>query len=194
MERALRGAGELRRTALAPAHGHVLEVGFGTGLNLPHYPPAVRSLVALDPLDALRDRVERRIAAAPFPVERARHQADGRLPFDSSRFDCVVTTWTLCSISGLGAALTEMARVLRPGGSYLFLEHGLSDEPRTARWQRRLTPLQRLVGGGCRLDLAVDAAVCEAGFRIESLRRFLWAGKPRLGGELYQGVARGNGG
>ena len=125
MDWALRRMGDVRRETLATAHGDVLEVGFGTGLNLRHYPSAVRSLTALDPLDALRDRVEARIAAAAFPVERAHLDASGTLPFPSDHFDCVVTTWTLCSIPDAVAALEEMRRVVRPGGRYLFVEHGL---------------------------------------------------------------------
>jgi SAM-dependent methyltransferase len=181
---------ELRAAALSPAHGEVLEVGFGTGLNLPHYPPAVRSLAAVDPMDSLRDRVQRRIAAAPFPVERFALRADARLPFDDRRFDCVVTTWTLCSISDLPAALGETRRVLRPDGTYLFLEHGRSDDEGIARWQRRLNPIQRILGCGCRLDVRIDEIVAGGGFEILSLRRFVAPGQPRISGEMYEGQAR----
>lgn len=190
MDHALGKVGGLRQSALARAHGHVLELGFGTGLNLAHYPEAVRSLVALDPMDSLRRRVEERVAAAPFPVERIHVVGARGLPFEDGRFDCLVTTWTLCSIHDPVAALVEARRVLRPGGLYLFLEHGRSDDERVARWQRRLNPIQRRIGCGCILDLPVDDAVRRAGFEVLELRRFLRPGEVRLGAEMYQGVAR----
>ncbi len=189
LERALGVLGGFRKVALLRASGDVLEVGFGTGLNLPHYPKAVRSLVALDPMTALRERVEARIAAVPFPVTRVSLRAGGTLPFDAARFDCIVTTWTLCSIDDAAAALGEMRRVLKPGGQYLFLEHGRSDDPGVARWQRRLTPLQRWIAG-CRLDLPIADVIRRAGFEVPELNRFVLPKHTRLGAEMYQGVAR----
>src|SRR5271169_3527205 len=167
LDHAMGRLGDLRRPALASAYGEVLEVGFGTGLNLPHYPRDVARLVGLDPMDALRPRVARRILDAPFTVTRVHHPAEKGLPFEAESFDCVVTTFTLCSIGEVDAALGEMLRVLRPGGRYLFLEHGLSDKPRVARWQRRLTPLQRRLAGGCRLDLEVVETIRRSGFGLE---------------------------
>src|SRR5262249_12659127 len=111
-----------RRLALAPAYGEVLEVGFGTGLNLPHYPHTVTSLIALDPTLALQPRVARRCAAANMPITCVQETAE-RLPFADARFDCVVTTWTLCSIPDVACALRQIQRVLKPGGLYVFLEH-----------------------------------------------------------------------
>lgn len=189
IDRALGQVGALRQRALAGAAGEVLEIGFGTGLNLPHYPAAVRRLVAVDPSTSLRSRVEARIRAAGFPVERVALPADGALPLDSGRFDCVVSTWTLCTIPDPAAALHEIRRVLRPGGRYLFLEHGVSPEPSVARWQRRLSPLQSLLGGGCRLDRAIDQVVCDGGFALERLERFFEPRFSRLAGALYQGAA-----
>jgi SAM-dependent methyltransferase len=189
MDWSMRGLAELREETLAAARGDVLEVGFGTGLNLRHYPPSVGSLVAVDPLDALEDRVARRIAAAPFPVERARLAAGGRLPFESGSFDCVVTTWTLCSIADPVPALLEMRRVLRSGGLYLFIEHGQSDDERIARWQARLNPIQRRIGCGCLLDRRIDALVREGHFEIQKLARFVPEGRPRIWETLYRGVA-----
>jgi SAM-dependent methyltransferase len=190
MDWSMRGEemGALRREALAGAHGDVLEVGFGTGLNLAHYPPAVRSLTALDPLEALEPRVARRVAAAPFPVRAVGLRADGPLPFEDARFDCVVTTWTLCSIPDPGRALSEMRRVLRPGGRYLFVEHGASDDPATARWQRRVEPLHRRIAGGCHLTRRIDALVAAGGFHLEALERFVVPG-PRIYTEMYRGRA-----
>jgi SAM-dependent methyltransferase len=117
-----------RPAALQAAHGEVLELGFGTGLNLPYFPDAVKRLTVVDPEDLMPKRVAERIAAARFPVERARLGAE-RLSFDANRFDCAVSTFTMCTIGDASAAMREVRRVLKPGGSFLFLEHGLSDEP-----------------------------------------------------------------
>lgn len=179
---------EERRRALADAHGDVLEIGFGTGLNLPHYPTAVRSLTAVDPSRMLERRVRRRIDDAPFPVEVIFHDA-ARLPLDAGRFDCAVTTWTLCSIAEVAAALAEIRRVLRPGGSYLFLEHGRSDEPKIARWQDRLNPLWRYIGVGCNLNRPIDAIVRAADFEFAHLERYTMPGMPRFAAPHYLGRA-----
>ncbi len=121
-----------REAALAPAYGDVLELGFGTGLNLPHYPEGVKSLAAVDPSVMLPRRAEKRIAEAGIPFRREALGAE-KLPFEAERFDCVVTTWTLCTIPDLPAALREAVRVLKPGGKFIFLEHGRSEEARVAR-------------------------------------------------------------
>ncbi len=190
MDRAMRGVNELRAATLACAQGDVLEVGFGTGLNLRYYPAAVRSLVALDPLRALRSRVERRVANAPFPVKEETLAAGGRLPFVAGRFDCVVTSWTLCSIDAPGPALAEMRRVLRPEGLYLFIEHGLALDPCVARWQRRLDPLHTRIAGGCHLDRPIDRLVRDAGFAFETLERFVYERGPFVARDMFRGVAR----
>jgi len=181
--------GRLRAAAVAPAAGDVLEVGFGTGLNLPYYRDSVRSLTALDPLDALRERVDARIAAVRIPVQRVSAAADGRLPFDDARFDCVVTTWTLCTIPDVATALREMRRVLRPDGRYLFLEHGVSDQPRVARWQRRIEPLYKRVAGGCLLTRHIDALISAAGFTLVECERWVEPG-PRVFTAMVRGSAR----
>lgn len=180
-----------RRRVLAAASGEVLELGFGTGLNLPHYPNAphaITRLVTADPADVLPARVAARIRAAPFPVELV-HQTAERLPFDDVRFDCVVSTWTLCTIPDAQAALTEVRRVLKPGGLFLFTEHGRSDDARTAAWQDRLTPLQKVLACGCHLNRRIDRLVIEAGLTLTHLDRFVLPGVPRIGGEMYRGIA-----
>jgi len=191
MDWSMRGPeiGRLRARALATAAGHVLEVGFGTGLNLPYYPAAVRSLTALDPLDALRERVAARIAAARIPVRRVPLAADGRVPFDDAHFDCVVTTWTLCSIPDAGAALREMRRVLRPDGRYLFIEHGASDDAGVARWQQRLEPLHKRIAGGCHLTRRIDALIASAGFTLADCEHWVEPG-PRIFTAMVRGSAR----
>ncbi len=185
----MRALAPYREKTLAPAAGDVLEIGFGTGLNLPHYPPAVRSLTAIDPLEALEERVRERIEAVHFPVERHALRADEGLPFAADRFDFVTITWTLCTIPDPVAALREMRRALRPSGELLFIEHGRSGRPGVARWQDRLNRIQNVLACGCNLNRQIDALVEEAGFKIESLDRFVADRAPEILGHLYQGTA-----
>jgi ubiquinone/menaquinone biosynthesis C-methylase UbiE len=180
---------ELRAETLAPAHGDVLEVGFGTGLNLDFYPPTVKSVTALDPqqVEGL-PALEKRLEHAPFPVERCDQRADSALPFDTGRFDCVVSTWTLCSIPEPTRALGEMHRVLKPGGIYVFVEHGRAPGERTARWQDRLDPLWCRFADGCHMNRVIDRMVQTSGFRLARIDRFRHKG-PGLLAHMYRGVA-----
>ena len=185
---------KLRSHTLEEARGLVLEIGFGTGLNLPHYPPAVERLVVMDPSNALAERVQRRLQHAPMPVEMLRRDASERMPFEDATFDTVVSTWTLCSVEGLQTALAEIRRVLKPDGRFLFMEHGLSDRPVTARIQNLLNPLQNVVSCGCNLNRRIDEEMEAAGLVILSLERFVVPSVPRAFGEVYRGVAkRGSG-
>ncbi len=189
LDLAMRQLDELRAPTVGLAHGDVLEIGFGTGLNLPHYGPAVKSLVALEPnVSAEYPPTQERIAGAAFPVERARLRADATLPFEAARFDCVVSTWTLCSIPDLGTAFAELRRVLRPGGRFVFLEHGRADAERTARWQDRLNPLWVRLADGCNMNRPVDRLVEAGGFRLAELTRFRHKG-PGVLAAMYRGVA-----
>lgn len=181
-----------RELALKPARGDVLELGFGTGLNLAHYPEGVDALFMVDPATLLPKRVEGRIAAAGIPVSRKALGAE-KLPYDAGRFDCVVSTWTLCTIPDLKKALEETRRVLKPEGRFIFLEHGRSDDERTARWQDRLNPVQRVLGCGCNMNRKIDEFIREAGLEIERLDRFRMPKTPRIQGEIYRGVARRRG-
>jgi ubiquinone/menaquinone biosynthesis C-methylase UbiE len=181
---------DLRPDAVVGARGDVLEIGFGTGLNLRHYPSGVRSVWGIDPMATEGvGPVERRIAQAPFPVERSALRADDQLPFDSGRFDCVVTTWTLCSIPDARAALAEMHRVLKPGGLYLFIEHGRSRTESTIRWQDRLNPTWSKLTDGCNINRPVDELVEQSGFELSLLDEFKGKG-PRLISHLYRGIAK----
>ena len=189
LDRMMSQLDEQRAPTVARAEGHVLEIGFGTGLNLPHYGPGVKSLVALEPkVAAGYAPTEARIAAAPFPVERARLRADASLPFDAGRFDSIVSTWTLCSIPDLATALAELRRVLRPGGRFLFVEHGRATSERTARWQDRLDPLWTRIADGCHMNRPIDRLVEAGGFRLVALERFLDEG-PALLAQMFRGVA-----
>jgi ubiquinone/menaquinone biosynthesis C-methylase UbiE len=177
-----------RRRTLAGASGRILEIGFGTGANLAFYPPGVGRIEALDP-DTRLDRYARpRIEASPIDV--GFHHLDAEhLPFESERFDTVVCTLTLCSIPDPGAALREVRRILVPGGRFLFLEHGLSPDAGVARWQRRLNPLQRVVGGGCNLDRPTVRLLEAAGLRVAELRQYYLRGAPGFLGYMSEGVA-----
>jgi ubiquinone/menaquinone biosynthesis C-methylase UbiE len=188
LELAMRQLGKLRAPTLAEAHGEVLEIGFGTGLNLAHYPPGVTRLATADPMNALSGRVRERIASAPFPVEVHHLPADRTLPFESGRFDCVTMTWTLCTIADPVAAVGEMRRVLKPGGRLLFIEHGRSDDAGVARWQDRWNPVQRVLACGCNVNRKIDALVEQGGFRLTRLERFLAEGAPRMFAEMYRGL------
>jgi ubiquinone/menaquinone biosynthesis C-methylase UbiE len=182
--------GDYRRRALEPARGETLEIGFGTGLNLPYYPEAVTKLTAIDSENMLEDRVEKRVAACPFPVARMRLDAQGRLPFEDRRFDTVVTTLTLCSIPDTAAALAEIRRVLKPEGRFVFFEHGRSDDPKVARRQDRFNPIQKIIGAGCNMNRKIDDLIGNAGFEITTLDRFLLPNAPRILAEMYRGVAK----
>lgn len=180
---------DLRPDAVGGAHGEVLEIGFGTGRNLRYYSQSVTSVSGVDPMITHGvGAVERRIIEAPFPVERATLRADDQLPFDAGRFDCVVTTWTLCSIPDVGAALSEMRRVLKPGGHYLFIEHGRGPTERTMRWQDRLNPMWNRLTEGCNINRPIDELVQSAGFALGPVHQFKGKG-PRLISHLYRGVA-----
>jgi len=180
---------EQRREALSPVEGHVLEIGFGTGLNLPHYPHQVTRLTAIDSERMLPKRVSERIARARFPVEIFQLDAGGRLPFEDDSFDGVASTLTLCSITDIASALAEIRRVLKPAGSFVFLEHGRSDDPKVARRQDRFNPIQKFVGRGCNLNRRIDQLIKASGLNLVKLDRFLLPDTPRLLGEMYRGVA-----
>lgn len=181
-----------RAAALRDAAGAVLEVGFGFGASVAHYPngAGIQSLVGLDANAGMLRRARRHIGGSPFPVRRVRASAT-RLPFPDRSFDTIVTQWTLCSLPDLPRALAEIRRVLRPGGRFLFLEHGLADQAALARWQRRLTPIQRLLAGGCRLDVPIESSIGAAGFRLDRLDRYEAPPPgPRTLRQMYRGAAR----
>jgi ubiquinone/menaquinone biosynthesis C-methylase UbiE len=179
---------QLRKNALADVRGEILEIGFGTGLNLAHYRGYVRRLAAVDPGAGMTRMARARIGMSCIDVD-LRSQSAETMPFDAEAFDYVVCTWTLCSIPDVQAALVEVRRVLKPGGRFVFIEHGLSNEPSVQRWQRRLNPIQRRIGAGCRLDLDVEAAVRSQPFREVIVDRFLMKKAPRTHGTMYQGTA-----
>jgi ubiquinone/menaquinone biosynthesis C-methylase UbiE len=179
---------EHRRALLAHASGDVLEIGFGTGLNLPHYPAEVRQLTVVDPNVGMHRLARRRIKQAGIEVDQ-RVIGSERLPCADHCFDCVVSTFTLCSIDEVNQALSEVYRVLRPGGRFLFLEHGLSPEANVQTWQRRLNWLERRLAGGCRLDRNIRELVVGQPFVSVQMNEFYLDTFPRTHGYMYQGIA-----
>lgn len=177
----------LRKQSLEGVQGTVLEVGFGSGLNLPHYPPAVTHLYALDPSLLGRRLAEDRIRAAPFPVEFAELEGVG-IDLPDHSVDVAVSTWTLCTIPDVGSALREMRRVLRPDGRFIFLEHGLSPEPSVARLQNFWNPMQKMIGGGCHVNRKIDQVIRSAGWRITEQDNF-YMDPPKFLAYMFRGVA-----
>jgi len=176
-----------RRRVIGAAQGRVLEIGIGSGLNLPLYGPAVRSVIGLEPSPELL-RMARRRCGISVPVEFLDASAEA-IPLDDKSVDAVVTTWTLCTIPDVRCALAEMRRVLHPGGALLFVEHGRAPETRVARWQDRLDPLWSRFAGGCHFNRKMDELISGSGFRIERLEHARLPG-PRTHSFLYEGCAR----
>ena len=177
-----------RARVAAAARGRVLEIGLGSGLNLPFYGAEVRSVVGLDPSPPLLAMAERAGKIGPRPVELLAGSAEA-IPLERASVDTVLMTWTLCSIPHTALALAEIARVLKPGGELLMCEHGAAPDPGVARWQARLTPLWRRLAGGCHLDRDPEKLLHGAGFAAE-LRCGYMPGVPRLVGYMYEGRAR----
>ena len=178
----------LRAAHIPGARGVVLDVGIGSGLNLPFYTGAVTKVYGVDRSPELLERAASLTAAAPFPVELLNQDAD-RLSLPNASVDTVVVTWSLCSIADTTGALSEMRRVLKPGGAVMFIEHGLSPDAGVRKWQDRLTPVWRRCAGGCHLNRKADDLLRGAGFTIESLQTGYLAG-PRALTFMYEGVAR----
>jgi ubiquinone/menaquinone biosynthesis C-methylase UbiE len=177
----------LRAAHVPAARGVVLEVGIGSGLNVPFYTSAVTHLYGVDPSAELLAMARKKATAAPFPVELFNQAAD-RIPLADESVDTVVVTWSLCSIGDPAAALREMRRVLKPDGALIFVEHGLAPDAGVRKWQNRLTPLWRPLTGGCHLNRKMDDLVRGAGFSITDLR-VEYAPGPRMFSYTYQGHA-----
>lgn len=179
----------LRERVVSQAAGDVLEIGFGTGLNLPYYTGDVRRLTLMDNTDYLPRRVARRIEACRVDAVQRLITSAERLPLEDGSLDCVVSTLTLCTIRDVSAALREIRRVLRPGGRLLVFEHGQSDDARVARWQHRLNPLQRVIACGCNLNRPIGQLLQAAGFEVANICRERLEQSPRVLADIYIGEA-----
>jgi ubiquinone/menaquinone biosynthesis C-methylase UbiE len=168
----------VRDRVCAGLHGEVVEIGFGTGLNAAHYPPAVTKLFAVEPSSLCMRIARPRLTRSPTPVELAGLTGE-HLDLPSAQFDAVLSTWTLCTIPDLAAALAEIRRVLKPGGMFHFVEHGHSPDPAVARWQQRLEPLNKRLAGGCHLTREIPERIADAGFVVDELDTYYMKGEPR---------------
>jgi ubiquinone/menaquinone biosynthesis C-methylase UbiE len=179
---------EIRARVCAGLAGDVVEIGFGSGHNLPYLPTTVTRLRAVDPSALGLRLAAQRIAASPVPVESA--GLDGQsLPFADESADAVLSTWTLCSIPDAVAALREVRRVLRPGGTFHFVEHGTAPDASVRKWQDRLNPLQQRFAGGCNLNRDIPALIEAGGLHIERLATYYNEGDLKVMGYTYEGVA-----
>ncbi|MBW4610219.1 MAG: class I SAM-dependent methyltransferase [Hassallia sp. WJT32-NPBG1] len=176
-----------RQQVLAQVKGETLEIGFGTGLNLPYYPKHIKKLITVDANPGMNALALKRIQASDIVVEHNVLSGEN-LPFASQSFDSVVTTWTLCSIANVEQALKEIYRVLKPQGKYFFIEHGLSNDAKVQVWQNRLTPIQKVIADGCHLNRDIKHLV-ENHFRHLTIEEFYSENLPKIFGYLYKGVA-----
>lgn len=178
----------VRARVCAGLHGAVVEVGFGTGLNTPYYPATVSKVVAIEPSRVCMRIAEPRIGQASVPVEYGGLTGE-QLDLPSGEFDAVLSTWTLCTIPNLEAALGELRRILKPGGSLHFVEHGHAPDDKVARWQERLEPINKRLAGGCHLTRHVSEDIERAGFAIDALDTYYFKAEPKPMGYTYEGRA-----
>ena len=179
-----------RQKVVPLAEGRVLEIGIGSGLNLPFYDAAkIETVIGLDPAEEMLSMARRRSADLPFAVEYLALEGE-RIPLEAESVDTVLVTYTLCTIPDPVAALEGMRRVLKASGRLIFCEHGRAPDAAVRRWQDRLNPLWGRIGGGCNLNRDIPALIEAAGFRVEHLERMYLPGTPRFAGFNYWGSAR----
>lgn len=177
-----------RKQVLDGVSGHVLEIGVGTGLNLSHYPETVVRLSVLDSNPGMSGFLRRRVKRSAIPIEIHTLSAE-RLPFEDHTFDAVVSTWTLCSIPDVSAALRDVHRVLKPGGEFRYVEHGLAPDEHVRKWQHRLNGIQNVIADGCHLNRDIPALIRAAGFEMGSLAAAYVPKSPKTVGYFYTGTA-----
>ena len=176
-----RGAGE-------GLSGSVVEIGFGTGLNTPYYPPEVTRAVAIEPSQVCMRIAQPRISKSSVPIEHGGLTGE-HLDLPTGEFDAVLSTWTLCTIPDMDAALAEIRRALKPGGSFHFVEHGQAPDDNVVRWQERLEPLNKRLTGGCHLSRPIFGDLQRADFTIEAIKTYYFKGEPKPMAYTYEGRA-----
>ncbi len=179
---------EVRARVCAELRGNVVEIGFGTGLNAPYYPAGVTEVLAIEPSAVCMRLAEPRIARSLAAVALAGLDGE-RLDLPSETFDAVLSTWTMCTIPDLAVALEEMRRVLKPGGTVHFVEHGHTPDETVERWQRRIEPINKRMAGGCHLTRRIPEDMEQAGFSIDQLETYYFPGEPKVFGHTFEGRA-----
>ena len=179
---------EVRARVCAGLSGEVVELGFGTGLNMPHYPAEVTRIAAVEPSSLCMRLAQPRIAESTAEVSRVGLSGES-LALPSTAYDAAVSTWTLCTIPDVDAALAEVRRVLRPGGGFHFVEHGHAPDPAVARRQRWIEPVWKRIAGGCHVSRPIGELIERAGLRLEALNTYYQAGEPRVFGYTFEGIA-----
>lgn len=185
----MKGVEPLRRRVCEGLQGDVVEIGFGSGLNVPYYPRELTRVSAVEPADVGWKLAQERVREASVPVDRAGLDGES-LPFEDDSFDSAVSTWTMCTIPDVAAALSEVRRVLKPGGTLHFVEHGLAPDERVRRWQHRLEPVQKRLFGGCHLTRPIADLLVAADFTITDIDVFYEEGAPKPLGADSLGIAR----
>jgi ubiquinone/menaquinone biosynthesis C-methylase UbiE len=183
-----KGAAEVRARVCDGLRGDVVEIGFGSGLNAPYYPDEVTKVLAVEPSRVCMQLAEPRITRTSVIVEPAGLNGE-RLDLPSESCDAVLSTWTLCTIPNMGAALAEIRRVLKPDGSFHFVEHGHAPDATVARWQHRLEPLNKRLAGGCHLTRQISDSIEQAGFSFQQLDTYYFKGEPKPFGYTFEGRA-----
>ena len=166
----------------------ILEIGFGTGINVKFYPGNVRKIIGIDSSEGMIKQFKKKAINDRIEVELL-NQSGESLPFPDNSISSVVSTYTMCSIKDISKALKEIYRVLKPGGKYYFLEHGLADNPKTQKWQHRLNPIQNIWSDGCNLNRNIKSMFIEAGFNLFELKNYYLKGDPKIIGYMYEGIA-----
>ena len=183
-----KSAREVRARVCEGLRGDVVEIGFGSGLNSPYYPTEVTKVLAVEPSKVCMRLAEPRIARASITVEMAGLNGE-HLDLPSESFDAVLSTWTLCTIPDVAAALAEIRRVLKPEGAFHFVEHGHAPDTSVAKWQHRLEPLNKRFAGGCHLTRRIADSIEQAGFAFGQLDTYYFNGEPKPFGFTFEGRA-----
>ena len=166
----------------------ILEIGFGTGINIKFYPDNVKKIIALEPNKGMIKQARKKIDQKKTRIEFV-EQSGESLPFPDNSINAIVSTYTLCSIKNITSALNEIFRVLKTGGKYYFLEHGLADNSKTQKWQHRLNPIQNIWADGCNLNRDMKSLITNAGFKIIELKNYYMKRDPKIVGYMYEGIA-----